>query len=191
MTYDDYLTQYWWLEPKLLADPTVQKELEDTGMVRSAVIQRVLGLDQGMTNFVSREFHKRHYNAARAAEVEAAQKKIDNEDEYYYHITLKTRLSRIKKMGLVPGSDAVFTNYGANSKGRIFLCEKGGVRYWKDAVEDHEMSNTDRPRGVVVLRILKQRLGQEVHLDRVGTEDARSPAYYVTRAIYPTLISVV
>jgi hypothetical protein len=111
-------------------------------------------------------------------------------DDFYYHVAPKKNLKSIRSKGLQPGATATFSNYTNHSEGRVFLCDKSGINFWKQKVEEHLFHNTGRTLGVVVLRIPKTAV-PEVLPDEVGTTDSRANSYYTTCKIPAKVIQVV
>jgi hypothetical protein len=93
------------------------------------------------------------------------------------------------KNGLLANQQATFSNYNHNSKDRIFLCEKEGLNFWKERIEQHLFHNGQNPN-LVVVRIRKN-LVSNVFADKVGSEDSYTPAYYTTDIISPKNIEIV
>ena len=186
LTPEALLAKY---ETQLMQSPEVKKDLETRGLILIATVAKLLGTSEGMASYVSRHLNKKYQNHDIQNKWMQNSYKPDR-DEYYYHVTLNSRLKAIKKHGLQPWSEATFTNYQHNTKGKIFFCEKDGVGYWMHAVENHEFHNTDNPQGVVVLRIKKEYL-HNVQEDKLGTSDSRLPAYYVEYPVPPDQIELV
>lgn len=67
-------------------------------------------------------------------------------DEYLYHVTTADRINKIIRSGsLVPGSPSTFKAGGpsSNSKGKTFLTERGGVKFWADRIAEQIEANVD------------------------------------------------
>lgn len=176
-------------EQQAMQSPQVQDDFKTRGIVLIATIQKVLGVGEGLASYISRELNKKYQNHEVMDAYFKKQYQPDR-DNYYYHVTLKSRLPAIKKHGLQPWSEATFTNYQHNSRGRIFLTEKDGVGFWMQRVEEHEFHNTDNPQGVIVLRIKKDNIPNALN-DSLGTKDSRVPAYYTVEPIPPQHIELV
>lgn len=188
-SYHDLVKQFHQdMAPKLLANPVVQKELQDTGRITIKTLMQQ-GLPEGDANLASRELTKNYGNEA-TANAHWRLQMPKTQDDYLYHVTLKTRLPAIKRNGIKPGSNPVFSNYSDYSSGKTFLSELGGVNFWKMRVEQHEEANTDNPKGVVVLRIPKDAV-KDLRHDKAGTDDSRHPSYTTTNIIPPNVIQVV
>ena len=179
------------LEPVILASRDVQLELSNTGMVKIKTIEKALGVKEGEANFLAREFNKRHENK-KQQQVFAGQEALRDlkarRDDYYYHILPKSRLKLIMKNGLLANQQATFSNYNHNSKDRIFLCEKEGLNFWKERIEQHLFHNGQNPN-LVVVRIRKN-LVSNVFSDVIGSNDSNTPAYFTTSSIAPRSIEV-
>jgi hypothetical protein len=184
----------WYLEVEPLIKDAALKELGETGDLKIRNMERYAGVSEGMAAFLVRNFLKRHHSPdhvrvargledKRRAEEEAAKK-----DEYLYHVTTKRRLPMIRKNGLQPNMPSQFDNYTDYSRGKVFLCEKGGVSFWRGKVEDHEEAKYDRPSQVIVLRVPRSAVEDQLQNDGRGTEDSGSPSYYVTSKIPAKLV---
>lgn len=191
--YEQWLKEYEAFEPIILRDPLVQQELATVGDVKTSTIQRVLiankreDLGQGLTTNV---FNKRHNNQQQQQAYAKQQAEIslrERQDQFYYHVLPKSRLKRVMKQGLVPGSPAVFTNYTNHSEGRIFLCEKEGINFWKERIESHLFHN-DQSQKLSVVRIPKSVV--KVEVDPVGTKDSYTPSYFTTTPVSPKNIEI-
>jgi hypothetical protein len=192
---EDYTAwERWYQEVEPLVRDAALKELAETGNLKIRNMERYAGVSEGYAAFLVREFLKRHHTPEHArvarglddrrkAEEAAAEK-----DEYLYHVTTARRLPLIRKNGLVPGMPSQFENYSDYSRGKVFFCEKGGVSFWKSKVEDHEEANHDRPSRVVVLRVPRSALEDQLQNDGRGTEDSRSPSYYVTSKVPASMV---
>lgn len=181
------------LEPQILANPVIRAELADTGIVRLRTLQQQLGLPEGQAAFVARTIERKHgdrtkYYASQAKQYQAA--KAADKDNYLYHITTARRARQIKSRGLVPGSTAQFTNYRGYSSDRIFLCEKGGVPFWKERVEQHEHANHDHPSTVIGLRVDRTKIPNLLP-DTIGTQDSGHPSYYIVSPVKPADLETV
>lgn len=103
----------------------------------------------------------------------------DAPDDYLYHVTSWPRARRIIRQGLQVNSDPMFSNYGYNTAGRIFLTERDGVRFWEWRVGDHLQHNYDRPPPVAVLKVRRSDVADLLQPDVVGTRDSRANAYFI------------
>jgi len=180
------------VEPDILASRDVQLELSTTGMVKIKTIEKALGVREGEANFIAREFNKRHENK-KQQQLFAAQQNLHDlkqrQDDYYYHILPKSRLKHVLKNGLLPNQQSTFTNYKQNSKGRIFLCEKEGLNFWKERIEQHLFHN-GQDEQLAVIRIRKD-LVLNIFSDEVGSRDSITPSYYTNDVISPKNIEIV
>lgn len=192
---EDYTAWERWyqaVEPFIL--DAAMKELGETGSLTIRNMGRYAGVSEGYANFLVREFLKRHKNADHVRVARGLEQKQKDEeaaavrDEYLYHVTTQRRIPLIRKNGLVPGMPSQFSNYTDYSRGKVFFCEKGGVSFWRSKVEDHEEANHDRPSRVVVLRVPRSALEDQLQNDGRGTEDSRSPSYYVTSRVPAKLL---
>ena len=193
MCADDELSAYYAeKEPLLLANDAVMQELEQAGAVSIRTLQSQLGVSEGEAAFLSRTFNRKHGDRAKAdtflSQQWSAAKSADK-DAYLYHVTTKRRLRLIQRQGLAPGSEAQFTNYRGYSSDRVFLCEKGGVAFWKERVEQHEHANRDRTSRVIVLRVDRRKV-PDLKLDKVGTSDSGHPSFYIEQPIAPEAVEV-
>ena len=192
-SFDDWLKQYELFEPTLLADPLVRQDLSTIGYAKPSTIDKVLrqhnsDLGAGLTG---NTFNKRHQNLNQQSLYQKQQDEADlraRRDGFYYHVLPKNRLRIVMREGLIPGKSPVFTNYTNHSQGRIFLCEKEGVDFWKQRVEEHLFHNGQNQK-VSVVRIPKTIVS--VLPDEVGTQDSRTPSYYTTQSISPENIQIV
>lgn len=110
----------------------------------------------------------------------------DDPDEFYYHVT--TRPSAVLRVGLVPNRRPSMASgfYRSYSAGKVFFCDRGGVRYWLDRIGEHLAAEQERPPRLAVVRFPKARVSSAEH-DALGTRDARQPAaYFSTQAIPPS-----
>lgn len=192
---EDYTAwERWYQEVEPFIMDAAKKELDETGNVTIRNMGRYAGVSEGYANFLVREFLKRHKGAdhvrvARGlADRERAEEEAARKDEYLYHVTTKRRLPLIRKNGLQPNMPSQFDNYSDYTRGKVFFCEKAGVNFWKQRVEEHEEANHDRPSQVVVLRVPRSALEDQLQNDGRGTEDSRSPSYYVTSRVPAKLI---
>ena len=104
---------------------------------------------------------------------------LDEDDGYLYHVTSSRAATDIIRSGLVPNSPRTFGNaYAGHSANRVFLTERSGVSYWQEKVEQNLQSLYDRPPAVTVVRIPKAKITAQLQPDKIGSADARSPAYY-------------
>jgi hypothetical protein len=114
-----------------------------------------------------------------------------------YHATFLGRLDQIAQGGLrrSGGSSQFNGGYSAHSKGRVFLTEWRGVSFWMNKMEDIANHNTDwdDPESAtgwmpVTLRVDMTELADRLGDDEVGTQDARSKAWYIEEDIPADLI---
>lgn len=185
-TYEDLVAQYKQVEPQIINNPNVQKELAQMGYVKISTIARALGVSEGEASFYARQFNKTHENPRQQAAYNQQQAEIDlrnRQDEFYYHVLPVSRLESVMKTGLKPNQPAVFSNYKNHSRGRIFLCEKEGVNFWKSRVEDHLFHNGDDEDETVVIRVRKDLV--KVESDPIGTKDSGTPSYFAVTPIPP------
>jgi len=194
-SYEEMLAWYAAIEPSIM--DSSMEELARTGNLTIREMGRRAGVSEGWANFLVREFMKRHKSEAHsivarrlAAEEEAAEER-ERKDDYLYHVTTKRRLALIKRNGLSPNAPSQFENYSEYTRGKVFFCEKEGVSFWESKVEDHEEANNERPSRVVILRVRRSVLEDKVQNDGRGTEDSRSPSYYVTEKVPAKVIEVV
>ena len=187
--YDRLMADYRLKEPEYLANPAIAQELQTTGSLSLRTVQRALGVSEGEANFIVRNLLKTHADPAKAAAYAKSQE-VPDTDEFYYHVTLKRNLPKIRRMGLRPDSTPMFSNYTQHSGGRVFLCEKNGVNFWKMRVEQHVHHNTGKVLQLVVIRFPKQAVPQ-VFPDDVGTTDSRYPSYYTTQTVPPQQLQIV
>lgn len=109
----------------------------------------------------------------------------DETDEYLYHVTTATNARGILAHGLRPGggrssmADGFYRDY---SRGKVFVTELGGVRFWMSRIEDHlEHEGRWSPTSkMVILRALKSDIGDVEH-DEFGSRDAMAAAYKASR----------
>lgn len=170
-------------EQEYLANDAIKRELGDTGHIRARTIARALGVSEGESNFISRTMNMRHGDPVKHARYTDQQRPVEV-DEYYYHVTIAKNAPRIRRQGLQPNSDSVFTNYTTHTQGRIFLCDKKGVRYWKEKIANSDFHNTGRERRLAVVRVPKN-VVSNIFVDKLGTEDSHAPSYYTTQPIPP------
>ncbi len=121
---------------------------------------------------------------------------VDQITDYLYHVTYFNRLPHIASQGLMPnksrsiGSEA----YTAHAKGRIFLTELAGVKYWYDKAEAFAEHNSDDIPGdamvPVVLRIDINGIIDDLEEDVPGTTDSRVDAWIAANGIEPEHIEV-
>lgn len=189
----DYDSYYAEMEPKLLNNPAIANELATNHIVTIYTVKKEMGVEEGLANFLTRMFNNRHGNKNQAAVVQNERNKLARQqaesDEYLYHVTTKRKMPLIKKQGLVPGAEGHFSNYKNYSSGKIFLSEKGGIGFWKNAVENHEYHNFDKQSPIVLLKILKSNLaGFNLIPDELGTKDSGYPSYYTVSPIPKNII---
>lgn len=191
-SWEDWMAWYDAVEPSI--SQSAMEELNSTGTLKISNMVKRLGVGEGLANFVVREFTKRHRTADHERGIREREKAADlaaNRDEYLYHVTTKRRLPLIKKNGLSPNAPSQFENYTDYSRGKVFFCEKGGIGFWKQRVEEHEEANNDRPSRVVLLRVPRSLLEDKLQNDGRGTEDSRKPSYYVSEKVPAKSIEVV
>lgn len=179
------------MEPIILSSRDVQLELRNTGMVKIRTIEKAVGVKEGEANFLAREFNKRHEDKKQQqafAKQEEDRHFKERRDDYYYHILPKSRLKLIMTNGLTPNQQPAFSNYVHNSKNKIFLCEKEGLNFWKERIEQHLFHNGQNEK-LAVVRIRKD-LVSNIFSDEVGSNDSRTPSYYTTDIILPKNIEV-
>lgn len=189
----DPATLYPEIEKKILNDPVAQQELKQNFEVSRQTVRRIMGTDYALV-YITSVFNRQHgstLNAAKAREAKekAAQAAIPP-DPYLYHVTTKKKLRTIARQGLIPDMPSMFSNYKSYSQGKIFLCPKEAVSFWKARVEDHEQHNNERTSSIVVLRIPKEAV-PNLQPDEIGTTDSRQPSFYTTTPIPKTHIQVV
>lgn len=180
---------YTSIEPSI--KPWALQQLASTGRLSIAEIGKKLGVSEGYASFVYRELAKRYRNADHekmAARLDREGIQKEGKDDYLYHVTTKARLPLIRKNGLSPNAVKQFSNYSDYSSGKVFFAEKGGVKFWKQRVEEHEDHNSDRPSPVVVLKVKRSVLEDKLQNDGRGSEDSRWPSYYVTEKVPPKVI---
>ena len=194
-TYEELLAWYDAIESSIM--DSAMEELSRTGGLTIRDMVKRTGASEGRANFLVRQFEKRHKNDAHAA---AGRRRVAEEDavsarskrdDYLYHVTTKRRLALIKKNGLSPNAPSQFENYAGYTKGKVFFCEKEGISFWESRVEDHEEANNERPSRVVILRVARAVLEDKLQNDGPGSEDSRSPSYYVTEKVPAKAIEVV
>ena len=193
-TIDDYEAQYMQIEPRLLNNKAIQQELAQSGQVKYSTVHKALELPegQGIGNFFAREFNKRHQNAQQQQSYSKQQDDLwmkNRRDDYYYHVLPTSRLQSVLEQGLIPNKPAVFSNYKNHSRGKIFLCEKEGVAFWKMRIEEHLFHNSDEEDTVATVRIRKDLVKTEP--DQIGTADSNSPCYYIVSPVSPQNIESV
>jgi hypothetical protein len=183
-------------ERKILADPQAREELAQNFLLDRKTVMRILGTPTGTTIVLTNMFNRKHGDEMKNARVvhdrEVAAKNAIPPDPYLYHVTTKRNLAKIKRGGLKPGMPSQFSNYQAYSQGKVFLCDKAGINFWKWKVEDHEEHNSvsGRTSPVVVLRIPKQAV-PDLQPDEAGTTDSRQPCFYTTQAIPSRFVELV
>ncbi len=191
--YDDMMAEYIQFEPQILNNKAVQAELAQIGYVKIVTMQRALNLPtEGEATFFARMFNKRHENMQQQQVYNKQQDDIymkTRRDDYYYHVLPTSRLQSVMKQGLKPNQSAVFSNYKNNSRGKVFLCEKEGIPFWKMRIEEHMFHNSDDEDTTSVIKIRKDLV--QVQPDQVGTSDSGSPCYYITSPIPPQNIESV
>lgn len=171
---------------RVLANLAIQAELAETGRISLRSLQREFGYAEGQAAFMVRHLQK-SFDDRKFADY---QKRTTTpaDDGYFYHVTLKKRLPLIRRDGLLPDSAPLFSNYATYSGGRIFLCDRDGIGFWKERVEQHAFHN-GWPTRTVVLKIRKDKVPAP-HIDKTGSEDSRHKAYYTTEAIPSAAIEV-
>lgn len=116
-----------------------------------------------------------------------------------YHVTYAANLPGIAAHGLIPGERSNYSGgYDGHSKGRIFLTEEDGVRYWYQRMVDLAEHNSDNPLEDLLVPIVLAvdtedpsfyPDGLPIEEDKVGTRDALAQAWFTrtpvdTSAIY-------
>ena len=105
---------------------------------------------------------------------------LDENDEFYYHVTTADRAKQIMKSGeLTPGkarsmAEGFYANY---SKGKIFFSERDGVSYWQEKIQEHLESQSERTPKLVVLRFPKSIVDKSI-ADEIGVKDSGRPSFY-------------
>lgn len=120
-----------------------------------------------------------------------------NDEDPLYHVTHYNRLSDIASDGLQPGRSRSIGGaaYDEHAKGRIFLTEADGVRFWYGKSEDFAEHNSDNPyeEGLVpvVLRVdIAGIVDDELDVDEDGTADSSVDAWMASEGIDPEYIQV-
>ena len=106
-------------------------------------------------------------------------------DGYLYHATSVNRLARILREGFRFTGRSIAGRGGGyedHSIGRIFFSERPGASFWQERIEAHLFDQYDDPPDVVVLRVPRSALDRLLQEDPLGSEDARSPSYFVDAA---------
>ncbi len=193
--WEAWSSWYTSVEPTILHDSL--EELNRTGNLTIRGMEKRAGVSEGLASFLVREFLKKHKTGEHDKVSYQLRQKDDEakhaagRDEYLYHVTTRRRLPLIKKNGLSPSAVPQFSNYVAHSQGKVFFCEKAGVNFWKQRVEQHESHNHDRPSRVIVLRVKRSLLEDKIQNDGIGSDDSGSESYYITDRVPPRAIEVV
>lgn len=100
---------------------------------------------------------------------------------HLYHVTFLHSLDAIASKGLVPGAGQTFGGgYAGHSRGRVFLTEWDGVRFWMDRYEQLAHHHTDNPEeGWVPVALRIDTRGLDPQPDEAGSRDAMADAYFV------------
>ena len=116
----------------------------------------------------------------------------EEDDGYYYHVTLAPYVPLIQSKGLKVGSKSTVTNYKEYSRGKIFFCDIGALNWWVWKIAEHAFHNFDDERyhNVAVFRVLKANLGN-VEIDKEGSDDSRAPAYCVRHDVPANVLEFV
>ena len=187
----------WYSEMEPLILRGSLEELGKTGSLTIRGMGQRAGVSEGYAAFLVREFMKRHKDAThdqKAAELSQRERdasKAAETDEYLYHVTTRRRLPLIRKNGLSPNAPSQFENYSGYSKGKVFFCEKRGISFWKQRVEEHEDANQDKASRIVLLRVRRGLVGDGVADDGPRPAGARSASYYVTQKVPAKAVEVV
>lgn len=112
--------------------------------------------------------------------------------EYLYHITLYRNLSSIAANGLV-GGNGVGIGAGGNaghSKGRLFVTDKSGLRFWYMRAQEHAENRYDdlfvSEAVPIVLRWIEK--DQTYEYDDPGSNDSKADAWFTTDNVDPNEI---
>lgn len=94
-----------------------------------------------------------------------------------YHVTYRARLEGISKHGLTPGHPrAIGTSvYDSHRKGRVFLSEGDGIRFWFGRAEDFANHATDTPLEDLLVPVVLYVTDVDEALlfpDEIGTKDS-------------------
>ena len=108
----------------------------------------------------------------------------EEDDGYYYHVTLAPYVPKIKTEGLKVKSNPTVTNYKEYSRGKIFFCDVGALTFWEWRIAEHAFHQFDDERfhDIAVFRVSKDKL-TDVEIDKEGTDDSRAPAFCVRHDI--------
>jgi hypothetical protein len=103
----------------------------------------------------------------------------EQDDDFLYHVTAETKLPEIQQYGLHPNKPATWNRsfYEGYSRGKVFFCERSGVGYWRDRIEDQLEHSMDDPPALVVVRFPKSGVWRQEQ-DTEGTRDSRRPSYF-------------
>ena len=107
-------------------------------------------------------------------------------DNFYYHVTLKRNVKRIVRDGLQIGAGGTMADggwYQQYSRGKLFFCDRPGVQYWADTIENHLEYNIEGQTPKLVVIRFPKNFVPDAKKDEAGTRDSGAGAYYVTHAI--------
>ena len=182
---------------QVMSDPAVLNGLENTGSINMNDVIRILGCEPVMARVIIPRLQDYYYNSPQVKAYNDKQK-LRRDDDYLYHVTTFRNLPSIKTQGLVPNG-AGGTNfegwYEGHSRGKIFLCARGGVDYWMGKIEEAEENKKMnyrgyRPSKVVVVRVKKSDvLGAQE--GGPGSSDSRNACVFVTSPIPASKIEIV
>ena len=109
-----------------------------------------------------------------------------------YHVTYYGRLPDIAEEGLAAGRARSIgaAAYDAHARGRLFLTEPEGVKFWHGRAEAFAEHESDQPHedGLVpvVLRVHEDCFEpEELEVDDLGTRDALAPAWAIRGEPFP------
>ena len=117
-------------------------------------------------------------------------------DRFLFHVTYHGRLGAIARRGLTPGSARAIGGpaLDAHSRGRVFLTDADGLRFWHSRAEEHAEHNSDTPLDdglvPVVLRVDRKGMGGELEDDPQGSDDASADAFLYSERIEPARLEV-
>jgi len=106
-----------------------------------------------------------------------------------YHVTYANRLESIAQHGLKPNSTRSIgsPSYDFHAKGKVFLTDFDGVRFWMSKAEDFANHNSDHPLTdlyVPVVVSTSKVKKEDLKEDELGTKDAGgSKAWFLTKGI--------
>lgn len=120
------------------------------------------------------------------------------EQEYGYHATFLGRLDSIASGGLRRSGGSQFGGgYSGHSRGRVFLSDYDGLRFWMSKMEDiaHHSTDWDTEESAgwtpVALRVDITELRERLSTDELGERDSGGDrAWYIEENIPPSLIEV-